>query len=216
MQILQSLYNTLSPLNYASKKLTENSVNLQEAENIVSFMLSNLKSNNVSQEFIDCLQNRIDARRNKAIISAINYFSEYEESEHFDYLNRSELIDFLQLFYNNHYRDDSAEEIVEIEVPNEKSQSNSAHDQYEVFLKNKKKPKKPKIDVDLHTLVAQYDSSGKIDPIIEMMINDLKSIQPTSVLTERTFSICGDLSRLRRNRMSFELLDSLVVLKYLK
>ena len=83
------------------------------------------------------------------------------------------------------------------------------------FEKFKNPMKKMKNSSNLEDSLEIFEKTGIVDEKISKLIEHLQTIQPTSILTERTFSICGDLNRLKRNRMSFSLLNSLVILKYL-
>ena len=60
-----------------------------------------------------------------------------------------------------------------------------------------------------------FDHTGVIPEKIKKIVNSLKCISPTSHTIERTFSAFENFNRIRRHRMSPELLNAMIILKYI-
>jgi hAT family C-terminal dimerisation region len=57
-----------------------------------------------------------------------------------------------------------------------------------------------------------YEATGVRTPNLTKLDNGLKTIQPTSTASERTFSVAGNFSTKLRNRMKFPMLNALIFL----
>ena len=79
--------------------------------------------------------------------------------------------------------------------------------------KNKSAQKKPDFVIDLCKTYAKCGSPGDIPPLLNKLFNALQSIPPTSVESERAFSITGQFATKLRTKLADNTLDSLVFLK---
>jgi hypothetical protein len=76
--------------------------------------------------------------------------------------------------------------------------------------KVKSAQKKPDFVIDL---CKTYAKCGDIPPLLKKLFNALKSIPPTSVESERAFSITGQFATKLRTKLADNTLNSLVFLK---
>ena len=79
--------------------------------------------------------------------------------------------------------------------------------------KNKSAQKKPDFVIDLCKTYAKCGSPGDIPPLLNKLFIALQSIPPTSVESERAFSITGQFATKLRTKLADNTLDSLVFLK---
>ena len=79
--------------------------------------------------------------------------------------------------------------------------------------KNKSAQKKPDFIIDLCKTYAKCGSPGDIPPLLNKLFNALQSIPPTSVESERAFSITGQFATKLRTKLADNTLNSLVFLK---
>ena len=79
--------------------------------------------------------------------------------------------------------------------------------------KNKSAQKKPDFVIDLCKTYAKCGSPGDIPPLLNKLFNALQSIPPTSVESERAFSITGQFATKLRTKLADNTLNSLVFLK---
>jgi hypothetical protein len=79
--------------------------------------------------------------------------------------------------------------------------------------KTKSAQKKPDFVIDLCKTYAKCGSPGDIPPLLNKLFNALQSIPPTSVESERAFSITGQFATKLRTKLADNTLNSLVFLK---
>ena len=79
--------------------------------------------------------------------------------------------------------------------------------------KNKSAQKKPDFVIDLCKTYAKCGSPGDIPPLLNKLFKALQSIPPTSVESERAFSITGQFATKLRTKLADNTLNSLVFLK---
>ena len=79
--------------------------------------------------------------------------------------------------------------------------------------KNKSAQKKPDFVIDLCKTYAKCGSPGDIPPLLNKLFIALQSIPPTSVESERAFSITGQFATKLRTKLADNTLNSLVFLK---
>ena len=79
--------------------------------------------------------------------------------------------------------------------------------------KFKSAQKKPDFVIDLCKSYAKCGSPGDIPPLLKKLFNALQSIPPTSVESERAFSITGQFATKLRTKLADNTLSSLVFLK---
>ena len=85
MAILKKLHDILNPLQFATKQLSKESVDLFKAEDIVTFMISSLIKVAAPSQFIENLKTRVNERRNKTIVSVLSFFSQkHNRSPYFE------------------------------------------------------------------------------------------------------------------------------------
>ena len=71
-----------------------------------------------------------------------------------------------------------------------------------------KKSKHSSIEEELDV----FESIGEVGPRLQQLIQNLKLVRPTSVDSERTFSICGLIETAKRTRLSEAKLCMLIFL----
>ena len=79
--------------------------------------------------------------------------------------------------------------------------------------KNKSAQKKPDFVIDLCKTYAKCGSPGDIPPLLNKLFIALQSIPPTSVESERAFSITGQFATKLRTKLADNTLNSLVYFK---
>lgn len=213
---LKILKACLEPLAFASKSLTKEIVDIGKAESIISFTINSLTKieNCFAKEIATNLIKRIDERRNKEVVSVLTFFSSNKRCQYFQYLDKEDMSNFIQNFYKHHFKNNSYSESMssDSEIDGEKSDCD-IDEQFSKFTQSSNK--RSKNEVNFKDMVLAFEASGSLNPKIKAVVESLSTLQPTSIHNERTFSICGELNRLRRNRMGSDLLNALVILKYI-
>ena len=68
------------------------------------------------------------------------------------------------------------------------------------------------VDQTIEKEVSDFISCERVGPRLKKFIDILLSIQPTSIDSERSFSICGMISTQRRLRLDAEKIETLLFL----
>ena len=108
----------------------------------------------------------------------------------------------------------NSDEVLNDTTEVKKEQSDSIEKQFQLFIEGRK-GKRAKETIDFEKIMSIFEATGAVHAVAKIILDSLRTIQPTSVLTERTFSICGDFNRFRRCRISGQLLNALIILKYM-
>ena len=109
------------------------------------------------------------------------------------------------------FEESDNEKVVKKLTLHERAQLRWKHQQEK--KKNKSAQKKPDFVIDLCKTYAKCGSPGDIPPLLNKLFNALQSIPPTSVESERAFSITGQFATKLRTKLADNTLDSLVFLK---
>ena len=173
LKILKQLSQILSPLNFATKQLTKNFVNLQESENVISFMMSTLENYSAPKEFIETLKNRIIERRNVKVVSTLNFFSSDPKSHHFEYSTREEIDEFLGDFYEKFFKDDMTfnfDEVLNDTTEVKKAQSDSIEKQFQLFIEGRK-GKRAKETIDFEKIMSIFEATGAVHAVAKIILD---------------------------------------------
>ena len=211
----------LSPVKIAVNKIMEDNSNLLISDKVIEFTTKKLKeaSNDaISEKFLELFSSHIESRKHPQLVSLMKFFddNEFLSREHsstdFSSQKKKECLEFAAVLYSRLFEIDDEKELFSDESICDSSCSN-IEDDLANFLE--KKPKLPK-KKSFAQLIEIYESTGVKGKELTDFENALLSVQPTSVMSERVFSIAGNYVRIRRNRMSPELLNALIILNCFK
>ena len=160
---------------------------------------------------------RYEQRRNGLLIGLLKYlqkgpnvFKEKHEDKLFKMPTRKEVEEKAKKLLKKHFKVDEDGEI-------EQGDNNSEDDydpesQIKKAMENAMVKPNCKSDKQFKSLSAEmsaFDSNGKKSDNLENLSNALLTIKPTSVQSERAFSISGSIVAKRRARLSNEIVDDL-------
>lgn len=209
IESLENIASTLKPVMIGVTKLCKQNCTLIDADKIIQFILENVKAdaNVYARIFRSNFEKRIESRRNKEVSSLLTYIMKEPKQYLLEYCSNEEIIDFaLKLMRDLNLDCDEPDNAGEI--------CNIDENDMESILDSRLKSKKTKHEMaDLEIILKFIEKNEINDKRIEQLIKALQSFQPTSVNPERCFSLSGWFQCKRRNRISPELLDSLIFLK---
>lgn len=219
IQKITEVRDTLRPVYASSKALCKQTINLHDADKIISFAISKLKNlhSTFSSEFIKNFKQRVLERRSKLNSSMAAFLNSKSTSaiKELDFASDEEVIDasvelHLRLF-PDYIQSVSIAESLEIQ------DLHSAHS-----LEEMEKELNKILDSDgdivqnipLRESLSLLKLSKVKDERIELLGKAILSLQPTSVNPERVFSLSSWFCSKYRNRMTAELLNALILLRY--
>lgn len=210
-EIVQEIIDALEPINQTVLKLSEDSCDLMTAEGSIMFLLKKLKAidSNTSQKLYFAVLNRINERRKTNLVSTLIFLhsGQYpKNNDHLGYSSKKVIKETIASLSARLFPDSSNEGSNEDEeVLNTDEMTNEINQLFAV------PPKLSSLENDIKQLALTGMRSQKLDQIYK----SLKSIQATSTLVERVFSVCSSIKTKVRNRLSPKKLSMLVFLKYI-
>jgi len=223
---LDELVKILDPLEEAITIMSKNNCDLLIAEGSIKFIFQRLRENktSLSKEIFYSLKNQITKRRNKELISLIKFLQTIsfdfidQNDEIFIYSSKKEIITFAQKVYERLFPDEDENiltttiETIEddlFQLENENLQKN-LKDFIEEEKKTTKKIKNETIKNDINISIT----NGELTFKLRKLFNALLTIQPSSISSERSFSVAKRFVSANRNRLSDELINCFVYLNF--
>lgn len=228
-KVLEDILKVLKPIELAVKELSKDSSTILTSEGVHQFLFKNLseQTSNISKMMLDSLRKRYDERRNKDLVSLMRYLQNPNSNisqnvDGFKYSSKSAIIqcakNIMKQNFTNESMNLSDEEIADAEEIAEAEETNNLTTQLQQSISKLVSFQPKNKNSDPFELIKKefklYESSGVKTLNLNKINTALKTIQPTSTSSERTFSVAGNFSTKLRSRMSFEILNALIFLKY--
>lgn len=235
------LTNALGPLEMVSRKLCLRDINLNVADNYFTFAITKLRSqrSQIADQLCDAIIHRVSERR-EIQSDAIHYllFRQLPDGGNcfFEISSKRRLVNFFHELLVR-LTDSKDEEPVDEETSDEDEMDNGRHfdslprkraklemeDELNQFLKKRNKILEREVENPAlnpnslkHTIKLEMDifeKGNKLGNHLQLILDFLKTIKPTSVESERVFSSSGYLCNKLRTRLNS---DTLCNLSYLR
>ena len=227
---LEMIGKSLKPVKMAAEALCRRDATLLVAEGIFRFLLKQLQQHNhnwLSQALYVAILKRVQERRHRNVVSLMRFLScpstlTQHDNEPFTMptrLNIQKCAKSLMLRLFPLYRPDDNDPYTdggsrETDV-NDNAMHKKLEDQLEqsILLATTQKTESDDEYKSIAKDMLAYEASGKRPKNLDLLMDALESIPPTSVESERIFSITGKILTKQRARMSDKMLDALVFLK---
>ena len=207
ISLLNEIKDVLHPINIAPKRLCADHVTIDDSERIIKFALSKLGA--IGSELADKLKSKLHERTShRQNEFLVNLFQWLQSPTPLDPEMEETMIALCERLFPNCNSIPKSINETSNETGNE-----TFEEELEKMIKNKKR-KAEKITIK--EAIDAYSISRVMPQELHKLQEALESVQATSVLSERVFSLCGNFLTAKRNRMSGSLLHSLILLKYLK
>lgn len=222
--VLKSLLDVLKPVQLAVEALGRRDMNLLKADAIVNTLCQQLLLNHtaIGQTMFNALKHRIEERREKKLYTLIKYLNDPDifnknENNLFTLATKSLIVSYAECLHNRLF-----EEITEDEEPDSSdADSIVVEETFEDILNaainnvnEKAKPKSNKPTLySIKKDLKFFEGCGSKPETVQNLYDALLTIRPTSVESERVFSITGIFVNKIRNRLSDESINAYSVLK---
>lgn len=219
---LETLINTLKPLEEVISAMGKESCTLLQADAALKFVWNNLSSigTNLSNELLECLKIEISKRRNKIAVSLLKFLSTKSfaflhdpnnKNTVFDYSTEEEIISYGKCLLTRLRRTEMIEQII-VEKENEHLDINSL-----AYFMNKEIMPDSSINEDSSFEFQIHESvhNKRLTKDLEFLKNSLETIQPSSINSERVFSISNLFMNKYNSRTQSKLLHAYVFLYFL-
>lgn len=214
--VIKDISDTLEPVVLLIKTLSKSDCSYDSSEKVIDFVLQRLDKNQYSQfskDLFDRIKNRIIERRNIQVATASAWLNRQmcfgDKPKYLEYADKESTLSFLKDLWERHF--------CETDETNSISSSEGSIDQSatleEQFASHMSKKEKLSLSNSLDNEFDSFMIGSDLGNRLKLLKDALKSISPTSTEAERCFSIAGNFVRQRRNRISDELLDSIVILR---
>lgn len=204
---------------------------------ISKFLLNALKLQNspIAKEFYHAMRVRINERRNKHIVSLIKYLhnKDLNSSEEMPLSSRKACANLAcDLFINFFELDEVAasgssggtDDVVENSLDSSTADDDTQLDLTKMLstaIDNETGAAKPSTSTSLHSdmkkllqhEISGYEKNNVLGGNLQKILSALKSIQPTSTESERTFSLAENTCTKKKGRLSDKSLNNIVFLK---
>ena len=199
------------------KSLSKSDCNYESSEKIIDFVLERLNKNKYSQfskDLFECIKDRIIERRNIYVATASAWLSRQmsfgDKPKYYDYADKQSTILFLSDLWTRLFGENNDNNSFESNSDNSIDQNATIDEQLAFHLNKKRKvASSNSLSEEIESFLAR-DIIGKR---LQLLKDALNSVSPTSTIAERCFSMAGNFVRQRRNRISDELLDSIIILR---
>lgn len=210
-EALKGLRDGLKVIYLCMKKMSKDSINLAETDKVFEFLLPKLAQNKTifGESLFQNVKQRILERRNivlSTLVAIVNgeFILNDTEDKMLKYASENEVLQLgeaiVEKFLNRSISND--------EISIESMQFENLEDELDQIF-----TKKPKVTNENSFKEAfQIFKSSKIVPdLFGKLAKILNSITPSSIVPERLFSLAGNFIRIRRSRISGDLLDALIL-----
>ena len=223
---LLEIHKVLRPIRLAAVGLGRRDANLLTSEGIFEFLLNELKNLNteISLKLLYALEERIQERRQVELATLLLYLqnpqnisSSAKKSSVLSLASKTEIIKLSgkilsRIFPNSYAETDSDEEQIEETTYQSNAflkevMEKSIHKFLEDPEQKHTNPKTLKAEFSL------FEATNKRTKNLDLLFDALKTIKPSSVASERVFSISGNIVSKIRTRLSHRSVDILCFLK---
>ncbi|XP_073817273.1 zinc finger BED domain-containing protein 4-like [Musca autumnalis] len=220
INVLQTLVDVLEPIKIAVEALCRPNINLISANAILNVLCKQISTikNPLAQTMFDNLKQRIEERRDKRLYTLMQYlkdpnlFNSTDPNCLFARSTKTQTIMYAEDLFARLFGDTNASDnniIVEEEQTSDilfQEIINKAIDQANLTTK-------PISKMSLKQEFKYLEGSGKVTDNLQCLFDALLTIRPSSVESERIFSLAGIFVNKIRNRLSDETINALSVLK---
>lgn len=222
IDVLRSLLNTLQPIRLASEALGRKDANLLTAEGTLNFLFSKLKKQNsrFSNEIYAAVLKRISERRNKELVSLMKFLQSKNltGSTELPVLTRAQLTRFIKEEAINLVRKAAVPEQAPTGNPTETNlveltMEEELESAIQEFSANAPVVEAPDVGKVLQKELTLLELNGNLSHNLGQLLSNLKSIKPTSIESERIFSISSNICNQNRSRLSDKSLNAICFLK---
>ena len=224
---VEELLKVLGPIKLAAEALGRQDANLLTSEGIFEFLLGelqNLKSE-ISQKLLHAIKARIEERRDTVLVTLILYLQNSQtvltksSNKFLPLATKSDIIKLSGQILSRLYKDYSTGEECDIQ----KRDESDIQEPDNVLLKNamevaiNKYLKEPEeVTSSTQTLRKEFlalEATNKRTKNLELLYQALKTIKPSSVASERVFSISVNFVNKLRTQLNSKSIDVLCFLK---
>lgn len=213
--VIRDISDSLEPVTLLIKSLSKDDCRYESSEKIVDFVLQRLDKNKYSQfsqDLFKCIKDRINERRNIHVATATAWLNRQmsfgDSPKYFEYADKQTTMSFLNDLWCRLFSENNESNSFESNSENSCDQ-NATIDELLAFHLSKKSKVVPSssLEEEFQTFLA----GGVLGKRLGLLKDALDSISPTSTIAERCFSMAGNFVRQRRNRISDELLDAIII-----
>lgn len=218
IDILKHIHNMLKPIKLAVEALGRRDINLITADAILNVLLNTLSKNddNISAQILIKLKERINERRNIELVSLLKFLQTLNltSSTHLKVANKSTVFNYACSIYKILFFSDELEDVTEnSESDNESNENIDFVSQLTNAVNDSMTKKMSKRRFNLKQELMTYETTGNLTHNLNLLLSALKTIPPTSVESERVFSLSSNFCRKKRSSLSDKSLDCLTFLK---
>lgn len=225
---LNNILKVLKPIKLAIERLSSRDSNILISDAIVNTLCEEIQSmsSDLSKKMFQALYLRIDERRDKKLYTLIKFLKQpdFFDSNHtnslFSYASKCSVITYAEnIFYRlfgfcNNVGETKSNDDVEKCVSKAKKTFEEA---LNAAIKNVNSCSQSNSKTTSKHCIRKefkyFEGSGQKTQNIEYLFNAILTIRPTSVESERMFSVTGQFVNKIRNRLSDESINALSVLK---
>ncbi|XP_073834402.1 uncharacterized protein [Musca autumnalis] len=216
--VIEILVNVLYPIKEAVEALSRRDTNLIIADAVLKKLYDQLNSidHTISRKLLETIKARITDRRDSKMMSLLKFLRDPDSLGNTDVPKKVVKL-YAEEIYGRLFSDVESDVLSgsDDDIPNVENVESFESKLKEAIAAAKSTPRKSKPchKSFFRKELALYEVSKSRTKRLDYLYDALLSIKPTSVECERTFSIAGNFCTKKRNRMSSDLLNALVVLK---
>ena len=223
---LKLLIECLKPFEEAILQLSRLETNILDYHYISQYVEEKLKliDNDISRMLLESLANKYSERTNIDLVNCYKFLN--KDTEENDYVFLFE--NWYRLYgkatrEDKKIKTDSADTVVPVIETEEETVgtaglSNNNKNNIDEFIRAKRSKivndKTGEGNSMFHVEISRYLTESIMGPCLKQLFLAVKSIKPTTLVNERTFSVSGYLMNYRRRKMKSDLFDALIFLRY--
>lgn len=223
LTMLTQLLHCLQPIRLASEALGRRDATLMTAEGTLSFLFSKLKQqdNKIAKMFHAAIVEKINQRRSKELISLMRFLlkKNLTSTHELPLISKSQVYKFVK---------EEACRLIKATVPDasanndddvlQLNQPQSLTEELEQAISEFSEPEKTLADPMsswkvINKELALFDMNGELTTNLQILLDALKSIKPTSTDSERIFSNSANFCSKKRTSLADESINRLCFLK---
>jgi len=226
---IETLSNTLKPITMAVNELSRRNMNLLTSEGVFKFLFESLETQQTefSNSMILSLKLRLEERRNKNIISIINFLQNpstvkdrftVKFGDFFRMNTKAEIIKSIKELSSKFLAINAYAEEVDLDEEGYLDMGHSEvslSEKLQRSIENCLKPMNVKEKANQYYVkeINMFESTGIITPNLSKLFDYLKTIQPTSTESERVFSMASNLVTMKRQNLSDQSITAILFLR---
>jgi len=222
-RFLQQLIDCLQPVEEAILYIGRKNVTLLEAEGALKFVFSSLQKSKhqISLDLSDALEDEISKRRSKDVVSLMKFlqtkawdFLKFNTNGLFPYSSKSQIYRTALEFYHQLTGEVQLEDDIlssgEFEEPIQQTEPGSLKHFIDEEMSFKSEATS---NFDMKSEFTLSSTNKCLTSKLEFLNDALSTIQPSSISSERAFSVASSFMPKDRNRMGHELHGALIFLR---